>query len=144
MAAIAVSDSSLVALKAGLREFFPDEKSSHLTEALAYSLGYKTHAALLSAAADYASDPPIVLLDVGHFTARLEQFGYVKDTEFDFESFAGEHGPAISTVPPTAHEYGYHSVRKMAWRNLMVSTINEGLRQKFFSLRPGDNRWPGA
>jgi len=42
MAAIAISDSSLGALKAKLRESFLDEKSSHLTEALAYALGYQT------------------------------------------------------------------------------------------------------
>ena len=144
MAAIAISDSSLGALKAKLREFFLVQKSSHLTEALAYSLGYQTHAALLSATVVNASDPPIGLLDLERFTSRLEQFGYEKDAEFDFEFFAGQLGPAISTTPLTAHEYEYGSVRKMAWRNLMVSTINEGLRQKLFSLRPGDNRWPGA
>jgi hypothetical protein len=144
MAAIAISDSSLGALKAKLRESFLVEKSSHLTEALAYSLGYQTHAAFLADAALNASDPPIALLDLERFTSRLEQFGYVKAVEFDFEVFAGERGPAISTVPATAYEYEYSSVRKKAWRNLMVSTINEGLRQKFFSLRPGDNRWVGA
>jgi len=33
-------------------------------------------------------------------------------------------------------------MRERAWRNIMVSAINEGLRRKLFSLRPGDNQWP--
>ena len=32
----------------------------------------------------------------------------------------------------------------MAWRNLMVLTINAGIELKLFSLRPDDNCWPGA
>jgi hypothetical protein len=144
MAAIAISDSSLGALKGKLRELFPDNKSSHLTESLAYSLGFKTNAALLAAAAKDAVDPPILLLNAERFNSRLQSFGSQQGGEFDFELLAGMQGPAISTISPTASKYTYDSPRKKAWRNLMVGTVNEALRQKLLSLRPGDNRWPGA
>lgn len=37
----------------------------------------------------------------------------------------------------------HKSLRRRAWRNMMVAAVNEGLRRKLFSLRPGDNWWPG-
>jgi hypothetical protein len=144
MAAIAISESALAPLKKALRNDFIDEKSSHLTEALATSLGFKTHAALLAAVSAEAGDPPIVLLKTERFVERLEAFGYPKDTEFDFEFLTGQVPALISTEPAAALENAYDSTRKLAWRNLLVLTINEGLRRKLFSLRSKDNRWPGA
>lgn len=144
MAAIAISESALAPLKKALRNDFADEKSSHLTEALATSLGFKTHAALLAVVAAEADDPPIVLLKTERFVDRLEAFGYPKDTEFDFEFLTRQVPALISTVSATAIENAYNSSRTMAWRNLLVFTINEGLRRKLFSLRSKDNRWPGA
>lgn len=47
-------------------------------------------------------------------------------------------------MPDSGYDIEYHSLRDKAWRNLMVLAINEGLRQKLYSLRPDDNRWPGA
>ena len=144
MAAIAISETSLGSLKRALSVNFVDEKSSHLTEALAFALGFQTNAALLAAVAQNSDDPPIVLLHTDRFVERLESFGYPRDEEFDFEFLAGKSSPAISTVPATAFEYKYNTERKKAWRNLMVCAINEGIRQKLFSVRPGDNRWPGS
>jgi hypothetical protein len=34
------------------------------------------------------------------------------------------------------------SIRRRAWRNLMISAINAGLEQNLFTLVPDDNRWP--
>jgi hypothetical protein len=144
MAAIAISESALAHLKKALRNDFVDEKSSHLSEALATALGFKTHASLLAAVSKEVDDPPIVLLNTERFVERLTDFGYLKDTEFDFEFLTGQVPPVISTIPDTAAENVYDSSRKKAWRNLMVFTINEGLRRKLFSLRSHDNRWPGA
>lgn len=144
MAAIAISEYALAPLKKALRNDFIDEKSSHLTEALAASLGFKTNAALLAAVSEEAGDPPIVLLNTDRFVERLETFGYPKDTEFDFEFLTGQVPGLISTEPVSAFENSYNSVRTMAWRNLLVFAINEGIRQKLFSLRSKDNRWPGA
>lgn len=144
MAAIGISETSLGLIKKALRNDFIDERSSHLTEALAAALGFQTHAALLADVARFAADPPVVLLDTERFIRRLESFGYPRDNEFDFEFLAGKSSPVISTVPATAFEYHYNTERKKAWRNLMVCAVNEGLRLKLFSVRPGDNRWPGS
>src|SRR5262245_4583460 len=35
------------------------------------------------------------------------------------------------------------STRQQIWRNIMVATINAGLAQGLFSLRPGSNSWAG-
>ena len=41
MAAVAFTETALQNVKRGLRESFPDRKSSHLTEALAAALGFR-------------------------------------------------------------------------------------------------------
>ena len=38
----------------------------------------------------------------------------------------------------------YASLRKRAWRNVMVAAINEALSQKLITTRAGDNHWPHA
>lgn len=144
MAAIAISESSLGVLKKALREDFIDEKSSHLSEALACALGFKSHAALLAFASAHASDPPVVELDTKSFADRLASLGYARDDEFDFEWLAGKSGLIISTVPGSAYEVEYKSERAKAWRNLLVCAVNAAITQKLISVRPGDNRWPGA
>lgn len=138
MAAISISKPSLNAIKRALRADFIDEKSSHLSEALAYSLGFTCNAALLTAVTHYANDPPIQILDTERFVSRLEKFGYQRDDEFDFESNAGL---IIKTNHYSASGIEYKTVRQRAWRNLMVCAINEGIERKIFSLIPGDNRW---
>lgn len=144
MAAIAISETSLASVKKELRADFIEEKSAHLTEALASALGFNTHAALLAVVAREAEDPPIVLLNSERFVSRLQDFGYPRDDEFDFEFFTGRSKEVISTVPVSAFEYPYTATRHKAWRNILVCAINEALRLKLFSFRPGDNRWRGA
>lgn len=141
MAAISISTSSLNAVKKALRADFIDEKSSHLAEALAYSLGFNTNAALLNAVDQYANDPPIQTLDNERFATRLEQFGYQRDDEFEFDFLHNEAGLIITTNHYTASGIEYKSLRQRAWRNLMVCAVNEGIQRKIFSLKPGDNRW---
>jgi hypothetical protein len=34
-------------------------------------------------------------------------------------------------------------MRDKAWRNIIVSAVNEGLRRRVFSLKADDNRWEG-
>lgn len=36
------------------------------------------------------------------------------------------------------------SMKKRAWRNLMVATINAGLERRLIGLRKGENYWKGA
>lgn len=142
MASIPLSESSLASVKKALRAQYPDVLSSHLSEALAVSLRRRTHASLLSELPGLIVDPPIELLDDALFDQRLQELGYPADPEFSFEYLDKTH--VISTFDSSAFNVEYRSVREKAWRNLMVLTINAGLQQKLFSLRPDDNRWPGV
>jgi hypothetical protein len=143
MAAVPLSEAPIAALKKALRAEFSDVKSSHLSEALAWSAGFRTHASLLAAMQGPENDRPFVLLDTARMLARLEQLGYPKDPEFDFElTLDAAHPPgAVSTMPDSAYEIEYRSARQRAWRNLMVCAVNAGLAQRLFTLRPGDNRF---
>lgn len=141
MASIALSKTSITALKKSLHDYYPDFKSSHLSEAIAFALNRNTYASLLTDIKNYANDPPIELLDDVRFFKRLQEFGHGDDEVFTFEIFQSE---VISTVPDSAYDIKYTSLRDKAWRNLLVLTINEGIKQKLFSLRPDDNRWVGA
>jgi len=143
MAAIAVSETHINALKKALRGEFLDEKSSHLSEALAAALGYRTHAALLADLPKLAEDPPIVLLSTERFVSRLHALGYPKDDEFDFDYF-DRLPEVVRTFSLGFDHVEYESARGKAWRNLVVCAVNEGIRTKAFSLRKDDNRWPGA
>ena len=140
MAAIALTNASVVAVKNALRDEFPAVKSSHITEALASSLGYRTHAAL-QAALQPEPEAPFALLSTQKLLLRLQALGYPDDPGFDFELLTGKPPQLISTMPDSAYDIEYTSARKRAWRNLMVCAINAGLTQKLFSLRPGDNRF---
>lgn len=144
MASVPLSDSALAAVKKSLRKEYPDVRSSHLSEALAASLGRRTYAALLTDVKAQVNDPEIELLDDVRFDVRLQAFGYPADREFSFELLMDQPDCVISTMPLSGFDIEFRSTRHKAWRNLMVLTINEGIRQKLFSLRPYDNRWPGA
>lgn len=145
MAAISLCEAPLAALKNLLRDRFSCVKSSHLSEALAYSLDFRTYASMQAAMVGSEQDRHFILLQTPRFIERLVQFGYEDDPEFDFEFIiAGRQPPAdvVSTMPYSAYEIEYKSVRQKAWRNLMVSAINAALEQKLFTLRPGDDRFP--
>jgi hypothetical protein len=145
MAATPLCEAPLAALKKSLRDEFPHVKSSHLSEALACSLGFRTYAAMRAAMVGPEQDRPFALLQTQRFVERLKQLGYEDDPEFDFEiTIAGSTSLAgvVSTVPDSAYEIEYKTTRQKAWRNLMVCAVNAALAQKLFTLRPGDNRFP--
>ncbi|MFA6178076.1 MAG: hypothetical protein WC696_00525 [Candidatus Methylopumilus sp.] len=142
MASIALSKASIAALKKELHEFYSDIKSSHLAEAIANALDRNTYASLMADVKSLSIDPPLVLLHDDPFFKRLTALGYADDPEFSFELFPIPE--IISTIPRSAYDIEYRSAREKAWRNIMVCGINEGLKQKLFSLKPNDNRWPGA
>lgn len=144
MASVPLSDFAIAAVKNSLRKEFPEVRSSHLSEALAAALGRRTHAALLVDVRKQAADPGIEYLDDERFDRRLCEFGYPPDPEFSFELLAERPDCIISTMPISGFDIEYRSTRDKAWRNLMVLTVNEGIRRKLFTLRPYDNRWPGA
>jgi len=143
MAAIAVSEAHINAIKKALRNEFLEEKSSHLSEALAAALGYRTHAALLADLSKLAEDPPIVLLNTDDFVSRLQELGYIRDDEFDFD-YLDNLPEVIRTFSLQFGHVEYESDREKAWRNIVVCAVNEGIRAKTFSLRKDDNRWQGA
>lgn len=142
MASIAITAVSVSSLKKQLRFLFPEIKSSHLSEAIAVALNRNTHASLISDINKFSNDPPIELLNEEAFFNRLVKLGYQDDPEFSFEWV--DISEVISTIPSSAFEIEYKSKRQLAWRNLMVIAINEGINQKIFSLRPEDNRWPNS
>jgi hypothetical protein len=141
MASIPLSASAVNALKIEVRRIYDERKSSHLTEALAAALGFNTQAALLAELASNNKDPLYFLLNEEKFDARMQGFGYPADPEFFFEDLKVQE--MISTLCDHAYKIDYDTDRKRAWRNVVVCAVNEALRLRLFSLRPGDNRWPG-
>lgn len=142
MAATPLCEGPLAALKKSLRDEFPDAKSSHLSEALAASLGFRTYASLQAAMTGPEGDRPFVLLDSELLRERLVEFGYADDPEFEFELMTGvpENG-VVSTWCARAWEIQYKTERQRAWRNLMIFAVNAALERRIFTLRPGDNRF---
>lgn len=142
MAAIALTQPSLVAVKKSLTDEFDEVKSSHLSEALAASLGFRTHASLLAALPPGPpNDAPFVLLDSERLVNRLQELGYPPDLEFDFETLMRPVPEVMSTMHLSSYDIDYAGERKKAWRNLMVCAINAALEQRLFTLRAGDNRF---
>lgn len=79
MAVIPISAGRLRYLKNALQDCFPTAKSSHLSEALAAGLGFRTNAALLSWMTDSGLEPDVSALNEQSFVARLAEFGYSID-----------------------------------------------------------------
>lgn len=151
MTSIPLTDDGLRIVKRALVARFPNEKSSHLSEALAAACGFRTHASLLATVRERnASDPDFVLLDESAFLLRREELTGTPTPSSDrhmlFDQLAfGSSPDVIRTVSAKFYSIDYSkSDRLRAWRNAMVAGINAGLSRRLFSLRPGDNRWPGA
>lgn len=83
MAAVCVFAPTIGALKSALVEQFPSVKSSHLTEALAWAIGFRTHAALK---AKFVSQLPtdVIAIKDGAFAERLSEFGHILPDHFSF------------------------------------------------------------
>ena len=141
MAAIALTEQDLFELKKALIKAKPGVRSSHLTEAVAAALGFRTNASLRADLSAFHVDPPIVLLDDKSFDRRLQELGYRAAPMFRFEGIRDS--GLISTQDPRGSDIKYKGERARAWRNLMVCAVNEALRIELFSLRPNDNRWRG-
>lgn len=101
---VASYSAPLAALKKSLRDEFPHVKSSHLSEALAHSLGFRTHAAMQAAMVGPEQDRPFALLQTQRFVERLKQLGYEDDPEFDFEMTILTPVPGVATITDIAKE----------------------------------------
>ena len=85
MANFALSPTSMRSLKNALQDRFPSVKSAHLSEAIAATTGFRTHAALL-AYANNTTAVPIVFLNDKPFVERLHELGYPYIQPFAFSS----------------------------------------------------------
>lgn len=140
MSSFFVSKSSVRNLKRLAQLRLPGVSSAHLSEALAASMGFNTHAALCSALARSAttqtSRPSNNLLK-----QRLRAFGYTLhgNDSGPLPDFERSHTP-FRTFPLAPRD----RPRWRAWRNLMVAAINEGIRIRAFGLGAGADFWIGA
>lgn len=151
MSAIILSADNILTLKRTLRPFYEEVGSAHLTEAIASALGFRTHAALIARIGTMdPKDPEIEVLDDEAFFHRLGSFGYdIQDDRRKMGAFdwlptdLQDRGILVNTTAPSTFEIEYKSLRQKAWRNVLVSALNAGIEQRLFTVRPGDNRWPG-
>lgn len=147
MVAIAFTESTLLTAKRALSSFYPSERSSHLTEALASACGYGTHAALLSVLKTRGTGgSDFVVLDGAKFCRRLNELTGRKGPKHEgvrvFDHLLPPRGSeVIRTWSRGGETVHYRSLRQKAWRNAIVSAINAGIQQQLFSILPGDNRW---
>ena len=108
MAAILLTPANLHTIKSRLRAALPHIKSSHLSEALAAALGYRTHAALLAGMkAPPEKHPPLGQTSDLNLTERLSEFGTgnhaVDLTGVVRLPFGAMSGPTGTSHGPTAN-----------------------------------------
>lgn len=84
---IPVSIASLRSLKNALLDYFPNVKSSHLSEALAVGLGFNTNAAL-NASIKRAPANMLLTLDSAPLIQRLQEFRYDLAPAFDLANIS--------------------------------------------------------
>jgi len=137
MVSLYVSRTSLRNLKNDVSAKLPSVGSAHLSEAVAASLGFRTHAALLSALGEH-STTALQMPDPGALRRRLVQLGYATDLVARWLGFPS----LVARRGEPAPEY--KTERARAWRNAMVAAINAGLEQGAFGLQEHENWWPGA
>lgn len=134
-----VSQSAVRNLKKSAQQLVTDVPSSHLSEAIAASLGFKTQAALRSALDGRATTEALKPCNI-RLIQRLHQLGHTSVPN------------DLRLLPELNHSYTpfkrlplrkSRGVRWYAWRNVIVSAINAGLDQRVFGLSPGENWWHG-
>lgn len=134
-----VSEAALRTLKQRAQRGVKGVSSSHLSEAVAAALGFKTHAALRAALADHATAEAQKPSNA-RLVHRLRQFGYTAPDDLRLlPEFKHSYSP-FKTFPLRTQR----SARWRVWRNLMVAAINAGLEQRLFGLSEGENWWPGG
>jgi len=150
MAAIPLNETGIRDVKRALMSRFPKDKSSHLSEALAAALGFKTGISLAAALRESGpDDPEHRLLNEAAFIARLaavsgRKMG-VSDRWLIFDNLRYADGNSvIRTRSPGYKQTKYtRATRLRSWRNMLVAGINVAIDRRLFTIRPGDNRWPG-
>lgn len=113
--------------------------SSHMSEAVAAALGFKTHAALRAAFVGRATVEVLKPSNM-RLAQRLRQMGYSPPDDLRLLPELDRSYSPLKAFPLRRKR----GVRWIAWRNLMVASINAGLEQRLFGLSPGEDWWPGA
>ncbi len=87
-----LSNENVAAAKAALCAQLPQVRSSHLTEAIATGLQFRTHAALKAAIdASAGSLPGVALADPAEFARRLRELGYEAAPSDPFRAIVAGH-----------------------------------------------------
>jgi hypothetical protein len=150
MASIPLNDAGVRDVKRALVARFPKHKSAHLSEALAAALGFRTSVSLQTALREVDhSDPTYALLDEGACLARLaavsgRKMG-INDRSLLFDNIRYAEGHSVVKTRSIGYRRVKYakSTRLRAWRNMLIAGINAALDRRLFTIRPGDNRWPG-
>lgn len=133
------SESSVRYLKQRALRRVSGISSSHLSEAIAAALGFKTYAALCAALAGKATAEALKPSNA-RLVQRLRQFGYNAPDDLQLvPEFERSYSPFRHLPLRTKR-----GIRWQVWRNLMVAAINAGLEQRLFGLSEGENWWPGG
>lgn len=149
MASVALAETSIRNVKRAVQRVLPSVKSAHLTEAVAAAAGFGSQAALLAAIRSSQHDgADFVLLHEDLFVERVVALAGEdvanSAAQVDFERLTYDDANGIlKTRSSRYNKIKFDSLRMTAWRNAMVSGINAGIALRLFSLRAGDNRWPG-
>lgn len=147
MTAIHITSENFKATKRNIAGVLPNVGSSHLDQALAAAMGFKTYASAQPFLQSGSSHdfPDFIVLNEDAFYRRLSEVGVTIKHKPRF-LFQGEHSGLEGILVPTERAAGdkikYDSKRAIAYRNVVVAAINAGLDRRLFSLKPGDNRWP--
>lgn len=144
MTAMVVNERNVREFKSALHLLFDEVPSSHLSEAVAAAMGFRTYASLLHVLKSRVdSFPDAVLLDDEAFFSRLDSLGWKLYSDDWLGFWELQAHCFIDTDPIREAENFYDTARKRAWRNILVSAINAGIDQRFFSVLPQGNFWPG-
>lgn len=134
-----VSETALHTLKQKVQRRVNGVSSSHMSEAIAAALGFKTHAALRTALAGRATTEAQKPSNA-RLVQRLRQFGYAAPDDLRLLPELDRSYSPFKTFPLRTQR----STRWQVWRNLMVAAVNAGLEQRQFGLSEGENWWLGG
>jgi len=105
MSLLILTYENVEGVKRAAREQVPVVKSSHLSEAIASALGFRTHAALRAKIAAEADLPPDVAeCDPARFVVRLAALGYAATSAINLDEIV--RSDAVPDRPYTEFRYG--------------------------------------
>ncbi|MBJ9622097.1 hypothetical protein [Burkholderia multivorans] len=130
--------SSLNALKRTLLDCFPRIRSAHLSEALAFGLGFRTNAALKVELDRPEAERPPMTLDLTRLRERLHQLGYTDDNGLDAARAAvRQEFPdclSSSVITQHAHAVGFDTLNLAAAVEAVMKSAAEKDQEVTFSI----------